>query len=163
MTIMCAMEELLAENARLVDLNNQLQRENSELRTIAYHDALTGVGNRRSIDTHADSTSRKWVYMFDINGLKLANDLGGHAKGDALIRKVSQTICGLFRRSSDIIGRFGGDEFIVMSDSDFPPEKLDSEDYCWGRGMWENYSFQVALEDADRAMLAQKELKKVGR
>lgn len=152
----CVIQELLAENA-------QLKKENQELRAIAYHDPLTGVGNRRSLDTHASSTSRKWVYVFDINNLKAKNDQEGHLAGDALIRQVSQIICGHFRRSTDIVGRLGGDEFVVMSDSDFPPHKLDNAAYCWGRGMWENYSFHVALADADKNMLAQKQIKKVGR
>ena len=81
----------------------------------SYHDALTGVGNRRAIKEYEKEeldTSRSYGFvMCDINGLKAVNDTGGHAAGDELIRNVASCLTEVFGHNS--VYRMGGDEFAV--------------------------------------------------
>ncbi len=89
-----------------------------EIKYLSYHDALTGLYNRRyfteeliklnSIDNHPIS-----IIMGDVNGLKLLNDVYGHEEGDKLLFNISR----IFERNcraDDIIARIGGDEFAVI-------------------------------------------------
>lgn len=81
----------------------------------SYHDALTGVGNRRAIrefEREELDTSRPYGFiMFDINGLKAVNDSKGHDAGDDLIMAVASCITEVF--GSENVYRMGGDEFAV--------------------------------------------------
>lgn len=89
-----------------------------------YSDALTGLNNRRSMeiylqdmirDASNDNTFR--IYMLDINNFKSVNDQHGHVIGDKALQIVARAI----RRTSDRIqgycARYGGDEFILITDS----------------------------------------------
>ncbi len=79
---------------------------------------LTGLYNRRffeeellRLDTERNLPIS--VIMADVNGLKLTNDIFGHASGDLLLQKISEVLrkaC----RSDDIIARWGGDEFVIL-------------------------------------------------
>ncbi len=85
---------------------------------LVYHDALTGVYNRRyfeqilkKIDTEQNLPLS--VINCDVNGLKLANDAFGHTAGDKLLMRMAsvlQKAC----RSQDIVIRSGGDEFLIL-------------------------------------------------
>ena len=81
----------------------------------SYHDALTGVGNRRAIrkfEKDELDTSRSYGFvMCDINGLKAVNDNGGHAAGDELIKTVASSLTEVFGYAN--VYRMGGDEFAV--------------------------------------------------
>ncbi|MDR9499958.1 MAG: diguanylate cyclase [Hydrogenovibrio sp.] len=103
--------------------SNISERHNmeSKLREQSDTDQLTGVFNRRRLETdlitHFDTFDRYQtptsVLMFDIDNLKLVNDQFGHAVGDALIMdaaRISQSEL----RKTDLICRFGGDEFIIV-------------------------------------------------
>ncbi len=93
----------------------------AELFFLANHDALTGLFNRHRFDQdlqHAVARSRRYdeplsVLHLDLDGLKAANDAGGHAAGDALLRHVALAL-GSALRDADVAGRLGGDEFAVM-------------------------------------------------
>ena len=54
------------------------------------------------------------VVMLDIDFFKLCNDKNGHAKGDACLTLIAQTLQETLRREDDFIGRYGGEEFIVL-------------------------------------------------
>ena len=86
----------------------------------SYHDALTGVGNRRAIrkfEKEELDTSRSYGFvMCDINGLKTVNDTGGHAAGDELIRTVASCLTDAF--GDENVYRMGGDEFAVYAYED---------------------------------------------
>ncbi len=81
-------------------------------------DPLTGLSNRAGFEE--DLTRRDCdrqlplsIIMGDLNGLKMANDAFGHQVGDALLKaaaKVLRKIC----RSSDLLFRWGGDEFVIL-------------------------------------------------
>jgi diguanylate cyclase len=103
-------------------LVERLQAANAELTKLALTDPLTGLSNRRAILNDAArlfalaQREHKYILMgvIDLDGFKLINDTRGHLAGDQLLRSVAaQLQHGL--RTSDIIGRTGGDEFIVIA------------------------------------------------
>lgn len=89
------------------------------LRRAAMHDEVTGLPNRRLVEedvarTMLDSANALSVIFVDLDGFKAVNDRLGHAAGDALLREVGQRMKDVLRES-DIVGRFGGDEFIAVA------------------------------------------------
>lgn len=93
---------------------------------LALTDPLTGVLNRRGIEAsllEAIAQAERYgrplsIAMLDLDGFKRVNDQGGHAAGDEILRRAAQVIREQLR-SPDRIGRFGGDEFlIVLPESD---------------------------------------------
>lgn len=88
-----------------------------ELDLASRQDALTGLLNRRGIDRllaeACQSGEPLSLLMLDLDGFKQVNDKLGHAAGDELLRQVGQRLGGLMR-SEDVIGRVGGDEFMVL-------------------------------------------------
>lgn len=99
-----------------------LQREHTALRSLAWTDALTGVGNRRFLD-HAlagawwreqRGTPSVAVLMMDIDHFKLLNDELGHERGDECLRQVAQALQRALVRPGDILARYGGEEFIAL-------------------------------------------------
>ncbi|MCX7958263.1 MAG: diguanylate cyclase [Deltaproteobacteria bacterium] len=99
----------------------QLYRENVELSRISYVDTLSGLLNRRglfsSLYTVAHILSRNGrsaaMIMIDIDNFKKTNDEYGHQMGDQIISSVG-TIIKSCIRNSDIAGRFGGEEFLIL-------------------------------------------------
>ncbi len=93
----------------------------AQSRALATRDPLTGVFNRRGIEERiegmASSAERReepvFVIFVDINGLKRANDAHGHEFGDDLIRAAANALRGIVR-ASDVVGRWGGDEFVIV-------------------------------------------------
>jgi diguanylate cyclase (GGDEF)-like protein len=95
----------------------------SALRTsyLAQHDALCGIANRALLNdrlshaiTAADRHSGKLAVLFiDVDRFKHINDSLGHAIGDRLLQAVAQRLLACVR-NSDTVGRFGGDEFVVV-------------------------------------------------
>jgi diguanylate cyclase (GGDEF)-like protein len=95
----------------------------AELKTLASHDALTGVYNRRGLDDRVteffelgDALRREIVAVaVDINELKLINDTQGHLFGDEQIRSVAAALTGRFApMPHSVVARVGGDEFTVV-------------------------------------------------
>jgi diguanylate cyclase (GGDEF)-like protein len=89
------------------------------LRRAAMHDEVTGLPNRRLIEEDVTRTilqgySALTVIFIDLDGFKAVNDLLGHAAGDALLREIGQRLRGVIRET-DVLGRFGGDEFIAVA------------------------------------------------
>ena len=112
-------------------LVERLQVANAELATMALTDPLTGLSNRRAILNDVARlfalAQRENTYVLvgvvDLDGFKLINDTYGHQAGDQFLRGVAiQLQHGL--RTSDTVGRVGGDEFIVIAVST-PAEHLD--------------------------------------
>jgi diguanylate cyclase (GGDEF)-like protein len=95
--------------------------ERDALHSLAHTDPLTGLLNRRGFNAAlADALPRASdgqllaVYMLDLDGFKNVNDQHGHDVGDELLVAVAQRLRGQLR-SSDVVARVGGDEFIVMT------------------------------------------------
>jgi len=89
--------------------------------TAAWKDDLTGVAKRLHFLQRFEGEIRRArdyqqpfaLFMFDVDSFKTVNDTYGHAAGDVVIRKIAE-IAMLNTRSSDIVGRYGGDEFLVL-------------------------------------------------
>jgi diguanylate cyclase (GGDEF)-like protein len=116
-----ALMKLLAE---VHELRQQLKDSRARitfLERLADEDALTPIANRRAFVrelTRMVAFSQRYgspasVVYFDVNGMKQINDLHGHAAGDAALTHIARTLVENIR-SSDIVGRLGGDEFGVI-------------------------------------------------
>jgi diguanylate cyclase (GGDEF)-like protein len=116
--------ELLARvrvGQRLIDLHRQIETKNRLLEELALTDALTGLPNRRAIETWAtrqlSGAARHgfpfWVVMIDLDHFKDVNDAHGHDAGDMVLRRFAE-ILKSNTRLSDISGRIGGEEFLQV-------------------------------------------------
>jgi len=85
----------------------------------ASRDALTGLDNREGVESKVQrwtaTQQRFCVAMLDLNGFKQVNDLYGHEAGDELLRQFSAELRST-SRAADVVGRWGGDEFVVILD-----------------------------------------------
>jgi diguanylate cyclase (GGDEF)-like protein len=88
---------------------------------LALRDSLTGLANRRNAEERIEwRIAHQQVFcvmMIDLNRFKQINDTYGHPAGDSLLKQFSQELRSNLR-SSDIAGRWGGDEFVVVLDCD---------------------------------------------
>ncbi len=118
----------------------ELQRKNMELQEISFTDVLTGVWNRRYMEeiltAEAGQVLRNYqrargsdirkmdhrdlvFIMVDVDFFKQVNDLYGHPAGDRLLQLVAQRLSTVVRKS-DVLVRWGGEEFLIMSRSTDP-------------------------------------------
>jgi diguanylate cyclase (GGDEF)-like protein/PAS domain S-box-containing protein len=112
------MLELLASHAAIALENARLFSEVQELATT---DSLTSIFNRRHFFALARGEverSRRYQYplsliMFDIDHFKQVNDTYGHATGDMILQMIARR-CRQHLRETDIFGRYGGEEFVVL-------------------------------------------------
>ncbi len=100
-----------------LDITEKKERE-KQIEYLRCHDSLTGLLNRSTIEElflHIDTPEHYplSVIFGDLNGLKMTNDLFGHATGDALIAGASEVLSDSLR-SHDIAARIGGDEFLIL-------------------------------------------------
>lgn len=95
-----------------------LRHAEGRVRHLAYHDTLTGLGNRHQLDeTLATLTSARApiaILFLDLDGFKTINDTLGHAAGDLLLMVVSDRIQHCLRKDDQAI-RLGGDEFVLLA------------------------------------------------
>jgi diguanylate cyclase (GGDEF)-like protein len=98
-----------------------LQAEQSKLQSIAWTDALTGLGNRHFLDQALGLAAQKagldghlCVLMIDIDHFKLLNDRYGHVVGDQCLRSVASALQRSMARPNDVLARYGGEEFIAL-------------------------------------------------
>lgn len=92
-----------------------------QIRTLAYHDPLTGLPNRRLFVDHLQlamannqrNARHGAVIFMDLDNFKPLNDRYGHQLGDQLLVEVAERLRGGVR-SADTVARFGGDEFVVL-------------------------------------------------
>jgi diguanylate cyclase (GGDEF)-like protein/PAS domain S-box-containing protein len=94
------------------------RREEDDLRRRANYDPLTGLLNRAALLEEVEARlargSLTAIYC-DLDGFKEVNDTFGHAGGDELLVEVAKRLASM-ARSSDAIGRIGGDEFVIVCD-----------------------------------------------
>lgn len=111
---------------------------------LAYHDGLTGVGNRTAFEERLasleaeksekeekDDNTAVGIVMFDVNDLKYVNDNLGHPTGDEMIRKAAEIIGAAFEADGGECFRIGGDEFAVI----IKRESADDVKASYERGM----------------------------
>lgn len=103
------------------ELFAEVQRQQGVLYQRATRDALTGLNNRqhalqlaaREVERARRTQAPVAVLMVDIDHFKLVNDERGHMVGDEALKAVSATLLGQLR-ASDVLGRLGGEEFLVL-------------------------------------------------
>lgn len=104
---------------------------NRKLNEIAYTDPLTGHSNRAHCEVvmnELDATNAEFCMInMDVNGLKIINDTLGHAEGDRFLKGFAQ-ILKIFFKNADLIGRMGGDEFLVILKNTTLTEATDRMD-----------------------------------
>lgn len=113
--------ELEEANRRLAEVNAQLKREKNLLKVSSITDGLTGLYNRTYIDEQfrqfIKESSRYGkpfsVAMLDLDHFKRVNDEYGHHTGDEVLRQVAEIFHNLIRET-DIAGRYGGEEFLLL-------------------------------------------------
>jgi len=97
---------------------------------LASKDALTGLANRRGVEMRMDWNIRLdrafCVVMIDLNSFKSVNDKYGHAAGDDLLKRFSSELQKNVR-ADDLVGRWGGDEFIIVLSRDLNGAKSQVE------------------------------------
>lgn len=121
--------------SRLIDANQRLKveiadREESQARSqyLAYHDSLTGLGNRLLFKEQLEEALRDVsvashplaVLFLDLDGFKAVNDTLGHSIGDLLLKSVATKLRDILPRT-DRIARLGGDEFAILQISATQP------------------------------------------
>ncbi|MHB8121151.1 MAG: sensor domain-containing diguanylate cyclase [Desulfuromonadaceae bacterium] len=92
-----------------------------ELQEMAMHDPLTGIANRRFVEINLAARLEEFkrygfafsVMFIDADNFKAINDTHGHAVGDRILKMIGTTIANSLR-SFDIVGRWGGEEFVVL-------------------------------------------------
>lgn len=121
---------------KAVDVDHKVEMKIKELEKLATTDELTGLKNRRYIweftrqiiKRAKDENDRVTLLMFDIDNFKHYNDVYGHAAGDEILKQTAVLIrhcC----RPHDVLGRIGGDEFVVVfwDDPKSKPDDLEKE------------------------------------
>jgi diguanylate cyclase (GGDEF)-like protein/PAS domain S-box-containing protein len=111
-------------NVAIFEDLTERKRLEDELRTQSTRDELTGLYNRRGFFMLAQDRLRlarrsgqpQWLFYADLDDLKGINDRLGHPLGDLALVDVSRALTRTFRES-DIVSRFGGDEFVVLAGS----------------------------------------------
>ncbi|WP_431474317.1 transporter substrate-binding domain-containing protein [Marinobacter sp. KM021] len=110
-------------NRKLGRLNRELAEANTALSRLSVTDNLTGLGNRTYFDREF-SNSYQWclrhrtgfaVAMVDADHFKKINDNWGHEAGDRCLESLANTMREHFRRDTDRLARFGGEEFVIFT------------------------------------------------
>lgn len=127
-------DEIAVLNEKLESLREMIGDRISFIRSQAFIDGMTGLGNRTAYEDHVkrlDDEAREGrasfsIAVFDINGLKEINDQEGHEKGDLVIKEAARLLKNSFADMQ--IYRIGGDEFIVVNENVFSVllEKIDA-------------------------------------
>jgi diguanylate cyclase (GGDEF)-like protein len=110
----------------------QARRDLGVMASLAHTDPLTGLPNRRGLNAaladtlpHAGPARLVALYVLDLDGFKPVNDRFGHDVGDELLVAVAQRLRAHIR-SSDVVARVGGDEFVLMATA-LPDERSAHE------------------------------------
>lgn len=113
--------ELRRAYSALKIAHRELQESFARLQHLARIDELTGVNNRRSLVEFMErefNLAMRYrtplsVVMFDIDNFKQINDCFGHLVGDQVLQCLTHVVHAKLR-SADVIGRYGGDEFVIL-------------------------------------------------
>lgn len=117
--------KLQKQNQNLIEAlkqhNRVLEAANSRLRKLATHDDLTGLFNHRHFQDRLKSEleraqrypERFSILFIDLDHFKTYNDTNGHLEGDRLLKELSALFMLSFRKT-DMVARYGGDEFVVI-------------------------------------------------
>ncbi|WP_425667131.1 GGDEF domain-containing response regulator [Vibrio tubiashii] len=117
-----AMQRIAFMRRELKQKSAALAKANEELAQLAQEDGLTKVKNRRYIDEkltemislHGRHQLPLSLILLDVDRFKLYNDNYGHIEGDRCLIEIASTLSKLFTRSGEVVGRYGGEEFVVL-------------------------------------------------
>jgi len=111
-----AERELAETSAKVDQLRQQLEAAQGD----AERDALTGLPNRRGIETHLagaqTGTEQLFIALCDVDRFKSYNDRYGHTVGDRVLKTVATSLCETL--SDCFVGRWGGEEFLIVGTCD---------------------------------------------
>ncbi|MDP2572354.1 diguanylate cyclase [Vibrio penaeicida] len=119
---MNAMQRIAQMRRELKLVSSQLEQVNIHLQQQANEDGLTQVYNRRYVDKelrdmvswHGRHQLPLTIILLDVDHFKAYNDHYGHIEGDACLQKIASTLDQCFARSGELVGRYGGEEFVVI-------------------------------------------------
>ena len=125
------LEEERVQNRQLVEEIARRKSLEAQLRQVAEQDALTGLDSRRHFMARAEALLKRARHekapfslcMIDVDHFKAINDTWGHGQGDRVLAALAET-CRRSLRPQDVIGRFGGEEFIVALPDTHPRDAL---------------------------------------
>lgn len=113
--VISRVNNVMSSHKRMISIELEAQK----LRVKSEIDSMTGLYNKSTVEMIMEEVVKdKWeklnvLMVIDIDNFKSVNDNMGHQAGDHVIKIIADLISSLFRKS-DIIGRIGGDEFVVM-------------------------------------------------
>jgi len=116
------LEGLISERTKdLIEKNKELEQLNQKLKHMSVTDGLTGLMNRRSLDESLLNEYDRYirykenfsVLIIDVDRFKLVNDVYGHLVGDRVLKRIANALINI-TRAVDIVGRWGGEEFLVI-------------------------------------------------
>ena len=119
---LCAAKESAEQaSVALIEANNKILFQNNELERLCITDQLTGLFNRRKLDQVIVAEQKRLertfqafsIILTDLDNFKSVNDLYGHQIGDVALSSVAK-ILKRELRESDILGRWGGEEFMII-------------------------------------------------
>jgi diguanylate cyclase (GGDEF)-like protein len=115
-------------------MSRVFERKNMEkkLNFIAYHDSLTGIGNRVHFERVAEEAMSRTarhgkkmaIFLLDLDGFKQVNDSFGHGVGDSLLQEVVHRLRNVVR-ATDALARIGGDEFVAIAEEIVEPKAVE--------------------------------------
>lgn len=131
--VMNLFANLISHYVETETLVQQLRAANVALEMHSYTDELTGLPNRRSLFKHlsaqfsqAREQQRSVLLIFiDLDDFKAINDRFGHPCGDSFLIQIGERLAARVR-SGDIVGRLGGDEFLIVGTG---PDSADQQEY----------------------------------
>lgn len=134
-TTSAALRALAEEVLWLREEQSRLEQALAEAETLADHDALCPVYNRRAFEREltreialaARHDTPLCVFYIDLDNFKMVNDRFGHAAGDEALRQVCDIILSHVRQT-DIVGRLGGDEFgVILTHAELADSQMKAE------------------------------------
>jgi diguanylate cyclase (GGDEF)-like protein len=120
-------------NQSVAELRAEVSTYEARLKTVeqlALRDSLTGLANRRNVEDRMEwRVSHQQVFcavFLDLNRFKEVNDVHGHTAGDNLLKQFAEELRSN-TRPTDVVGRWGGDEFILVLDCDLAGARAQIE------------------------------------
>jgi diguanylate cyclase (GGDEF)-like protein len=119
--------------AQLSQRERELVATNDHLTVMASIDMLSGLANRRGIQSRLDFEwmkaqqygSELALLMIDVDHFKLYNDTYGHPEGDACLTRLGETLAGIAADTMGFAGRYGGEEFCLLLPNTNAPKALE--------------------------------------
>lgn len=146
--------ELIGQYIRKEQLLQELREANDALTTVSLTDELTGLPNRRAVFSHLPLLFERacqerravLVAFIDLDGFKAINDSFGHEIGDRFLQAVAQRLRPCVTQA-EIIGRLGGDEFILASLGPQLESLTDDDVQAWKSQVAEKLTGHYLLRD----------------